>query len=87
MQYGQVLTYGVWTIPYKAINVLCPDGKRRTCKIIGQPDTYFSQPASVQAYGKTVAGYITGIETDDNRDLEFRPYLYRKNHTVFNKDK
>lgn len=61
----------------------CPDGVRRSVAITGQPDTFFSIPATVRAHGKSVRGYVTGIETDGKPDYEFRPYLYCKNHVVF----
>jgi hypothetical protein len=41
----------------------CPDGKRRKARITGQPDTYFSTPASVSISGKTVTGFITPAPT------------------------
>lgn len=66
----------------KITNCLCPDGKRRTA-VLGQPDTWYSINARVQAFGKTVTGYVTERETDtEERDYEFIPYLYRKNHAA-----
>ena len=82
-QTATLITIGPWSIPVKVLHCLCPDGKRRTVKITSTPDTWFSIPARVQAYGKTITGYVTGIETAGERDYEFRAYLYRKNHTVF----
>lgn len=76
-------TGGMWHIAYGARHVLCPDGKRRYARIIGQPDTFFSQPASVCYRGKTVHGYITGIETDGKRDLEFRVVMGYRNSAAF----
>lgn len=52
-------------------------------QIVKITNTWFSINARVQAFGKTVTGYVTGRETDtEERDYEFIPYLYRKNHTV-----
>ena len=70
---------------YMPHKVKCCDGKTRTARVRSywdgrswgfHADTYFSVPAYVKAGGKTVRGYVTG--TDDG--LEFRAYLYRKNH-------
>lgn len=33
---------------------------RRSARITGEPDTWFSQPAFVSVKGKRVVGYITG---------------------------
>lgn len=35
-----IVTCGMWQLPYKAVNVLCPDGKRRTCKLASQPELW-----------------------------------------------
>lgn len=73
---GEILCRGMWQIPYKAINVLCSDGKRRTAKITSEFDTFYSIPASVQVKGKTVAGFIM---SKDDGDIVFAAYQYRKN--------
>lgn len=73
---GEILTRGMWQIAYKATNVLCSDGKRRNVKITGQPDTFFSIPASVQVKGKTVTGFLY---TQDDGELIFCQYLPGKN--------
>lgn len=77
-----IVTYGMWQIPYKAVNVLCPDGKRRTCKLANSPDTYYSIPASVGYKGKTVSGYVTSTN-DPVYDLLFLPVTYGKNGALF----
>jgi hypothetical protein len=46
---------------------------RRTVTITGQPDTYFSIPASCSIGGKTVHGYVTG---DDEGNTVFRQVYY-----------
>lgn len=70
----------------KVINCLCPDGKRRVARL-GQADTWFSISALVKAFGKTVTGFVTAKETETGeRDYEFIPYLYRKNHAIFTKE-
>ncbi len=73
---------------YAAKKALCPDGKIRTARVkcyaydgSMAADTWFSVPAFVKANGKTVRGYVTGSETEPK--LEFRSYLYRKNHSAF----
>ena len=79
-----------------AARVECPDGIVRQCSRIAETaDTFFSTPAAVKAYGKTVAGYITvetisGLSTatvSDPAIVRFVPYAYRKNHAVFSKGK
>ena len=71
---------------------LCPDQVVRKCKRVAQTsDTFFSIPASVYAYGKTIAGYITvetiqGLSTATDADpsvVKFIPYDYCKNGEVF----
>jgi hypothetical protein len=63
---------------------LCPDGVRRTARITGEPDTFFSIPASVKVRGVRVSGFVAGRETEEGeRDYEFLPYTYRKNAWVF----
>lgn len=75
-KYGQFVDNGnVWHHPYKAVNVLCQDGKRRTVRLNLEADTYFSWSGRCNIKGKTVRGYVTGIETDGQFDLEFRIYL------------
>jgi hypothetical protein len=77
---GEILHYGPWQLPYKAINVMCDDGIRRTCKTGQEADTFFSLPASCQAYGKTIAGFIMSYTAEDGaRDLRFCAYQYCKN--------
>lgn len=67
----------------KVVNCLCPDGKRRVA-VLGRADTWFSINARVKVRNKTVTGFVTGRETQTSeRDYEFIPYLYRKNHAVF----
>jgi hypothetical protein len=75
MDKGQILRRGRWQVAYKAINVLCSDGVRRTVDHLKEPNTFFSIPGSVQVKGRTVAGYI--MSRDD--DLIFSAFLYRAN--------
>lgn len=85
-----------WSVNVGAAAV-CPDGvTRKLSRTAATADTFFSIPASVQVRRNgrryTVAGYVTfntadgsDVATADNpAHLEFRPYLYRKNHDVFN---
>lgn len=83
---AKVICRGMWQVPVKVVDCLCPDGKRRVAILSGVPDTLFSIPARVKAYGKTVSGFVTWRETDGKDDLEFRPYLYRKNYGVFSNE-
>jgi len=79
----QILTRGPWQVPYKATNVLCEDGVRRTARITREPDTFFSIPATVQARGKTVTGFVTSR----GDDLIFIAYAYGKNHAILDGEK
>lgn len=80
---GELLHFGPWQLPYKAINVMCDDGIRRTCKTASEPDTFFSLPASCQVKGKTVTGFVMSYTTEDgSSDLRFCAYQYRKNAQV-----
>jgi hypothetical protein len=70
-------------IPYKA-KVLCTDGRIRTARRLAEsPNTYFSLPATVTAYGKTVTGYISSDEDPAGKVwYTFTAYSYRKNGSV-----
>lgn len=84
----EMIVHGLWKIPTKVKNCLCPDGKRRTVKITGQATTYFSIPASVKYKGKSISGFITGRETEKlEKDFEFIPYSYGKNGHLFSESK
>lgn len=61
---AEILHFGEWQIPYKAVNVLCEDGVRRTARTAMQADTYFSLPARVSVRGKTVSGFLSYNEED-----------------------
>ncbi len=37
---------------------ICPDGRVRALRNIGQPDTYWTIPCSVSYKGTTVRGYV-----------------------------
>lgn len=74
---ARMVTNGnAWGHPHKAVNVLCPDGRRRTVRLNQAADSFFSWPGRASINGRTVRGYVTGIETDGQADLEFRPYAY-----------
>lgn len=77
---GKILRRGPWQIPYKATNVLCSDGKRRTIRLHSEPDTFFSIPGKTQVKGKTVTGFILSFQNENGwQDLKFCAYQYRKN--------
>lgn len=61
----------------KKYNVLCRDGKIRMATV-GEPNTWFSAPARVQAFGKTVTGFVA---SDDGK-LTFVAYTSGKNAGV-----
>ena len=76
-------------ITYQPVpNVLCPDGHKRTVyqrsywdgrRWCAYADTYFSVPAYVHAYGKTVRGYVG---SEDGEPV-FHAVTCCKNHVVF----
>lgn len=70
---------------YQARDAKCADGATRRAMVkcyshdgSFAADTWFSVPAYVKANGKTVRGYVSSNEDG----LEFRAYLYRKNHSA-----
>jgi hypothetical protein len=81
---SQIETRGPWQTPYRAQDVLCADGERRTAYFTAEADTYFSIPARVSVKGKTVTGFVMSRTFEDDngewRDmLYFVAYSYRKN--------
>ena len=74
-----ILHRGPWQIPYKATNVLCSDGKRRTVKLHAEADTFFSIPGRVTVRGKTVTGHVW---VDNEGEHRFSPDAWRKNATL-----
>lgn len=74
----QVTRYlGPWRIAVSTTNVLCSDGKRRTVRYVGEPDTFFTHPCRVSVKGKTVSGFVSYDYGTDG--LVFHAYQYRKN--------
>lgn len=58
-------------------HVLCSDGKQRRAKFIGEPDTFFTQPAYVSVRNKSVTGFVW-YDSEDNT-VKFTVYTDRKN--------
>lgn len=79
---AELVTYGFWDIAIACKHALCSDGKRRYARITAQADTFFSIPAQVHVKGKTVSGFITGIETDSKQDYEFCAVQTGKNYSL-----
>ena len=76
--------YGPWQIAVAVKRCLCPDGKRRYVRITGQPVTYFAIPGKVNYRGKSITGFVTGVEGEDGgQDFKFSPCTYRKNGKLF----
>jgi len=69
-------TYRGYKRPIAVKKALCSDGIRRYARITGEPDKFFSIPASVHVQGKRVTGYIT---EESNGDYEFHAYKPGKN--------
>jgi hypothetical protein len=80
-----VQTPGPWSQLAAIRSCPCSDGKRRTARITGQPDTMFSCPASVKAKGKTVTGFVTTAPDYKEGVKEgwiFQPNKFGKNASV-----
>ena len=73
--FGVYNKYDPWRRLEKIYFCPCEDGKARTVRIRGEPDTFFSQPASVNVKGKDVSGFITC----DENGYRFLAYKYGKN--------
>jgi hypothetical protein len=58
-----VLSPGPWAQLLAVKHCPCSDGVARRARVTGQPDTFFSIPASVQVKGKTVSGFLTNSPT------------------------
>jgi len=66
----------------KILRCPCSDGKTRTARITGQPDTAFSIPGSVKVNGKTVTGFVTtapGYIEGVKEGFIFQPNQFGKN--------
>ena len=80
---AKILHRGPWQIAYKATDVLCSDGVRRTVNLSSEADTFFSIPGSVQVKGKTVSGFIHCYNRSDGEgDFEFVANRNAKNYDV-----
>lgn len=58
-----ILSTGPWAQLLYVTNCPCDDGKRRTVRNIGVPDTAWTCPGSVTVKGKSVRGFISCDET------------------------
>jgi hypothetical protein len=58
-----VISHGPWAQLIAIKHCLCSDGRTRFARITGQPDTFFSVPASVKVQGKRVTGFVTMAPT------------------------
>jgi len=68
---SEIIHRGMWNIPVKAKNVLCPDGIYRTCRITAEADTFFTIPAQCQVRGRTVTGFISHDHNAEDDELYF----------------
>ncbi len=84
---GTIRRVGPWRVAVRATGVMCPDGKRRTIALVGEPDTFFSIRGRVQVKRKTVTGVVMhrGADTDEGLDLAFTPT--GKNAGIFDEGK
>jgi hypothetical protein len=84
MSFAQDTFMEIDTTPYRpAYNrkarVLCVDGKVRAAVVHNVPELWFATSARVKVNGKTVTGYVTVDDINDDRVLIFHAYTYRKN--------
>jgi len=83
-----ILSHGPFAQLLKVKNAICEDNKPRIATITGQPDTFFSIPASVKAQGKTITGFLSMAPTYKPNVLEgyiFTANKYGKNGAVIPK--
>jgi len=52
--------------------LLCSDGRIRAATLASTADTFFSVPASIRIKGRTISGYYTTEEYNENRIHVFR---------------
>ncbi len=80
-------------IIYVPVKARCADGVMRTARVRAtiygglHPDNAFSVPASVQAHGKTVRGYVCPADglawtQDHEPEVAFHATTYHRNHAV-----
>lgn len=76
MKTAEMVTNGnMWQHPYKAVDVLCFDGKRRTVRLNLEASTWFCWPGRCTIGKKTVRGYVSSHENALGiSDLIFRLY-------------
>lgn len=74
---------------YGPVKARCDDGKTRTAMVkmysydgSYAADTFFSVPAYVKAFGKTVRGFVT----NEDGEPQFVAYRYRKNCDVIKRN-
>lgn len=72
---ARITSFGFWHIPSRAINAMCPDGKRRTITLQREADTFYSIPGHVSYDGTTVTGVIY---SDSEEELIFAPHTPRQ---------
>lgn len=68
---SKILHFGMWQIPYKATDILCPDGKYRTVRITRDADTFSTLPAQCQVRGFTVTGFISHRYNQPEDEMSF----------------
>lgn len=92
---GAILHYGIYRVPLLAVHALCADGKKRSVRLSGEPDTFFSIPGTVQmsvagrGCAVTVTGFVhwriapEGVTANaDGRCLAFTPTGWGKNASL-----
>ena len=54
-----IMSRGPFSQLIRVLNCPCSDGKVRSVRVTGQPDSAWTVPASTRVRGKTVTGFLT----------------------------
>jgi hypothetical protein len=58
-----IMSRGPFSQLIRVLNCPCSDGKVRSIRVTGQPQTVWTIPASTRVRGKTVTGFLTSAPT------------------------
>jgi len=72
-----ILSSGPFSQLVRVLNCPCSDGKVRSVRVTGQPDTVWTVPASTRVRGKTVTGFLTMAPT--YKEVVKEGYVFHSN--------
>ena len=73
--------YAMWGHLSHCIDALCEDGKRRTVRLGVDADTFFSWPGRASVGGRTVRGFVTSYEREEDGVRDYRFIIYKPKPT------